>query len=88
MALPDFGIVDGQDNLTIGNGQFDRPAALGGNGRYPVNGRSKAGAVHFQFLVIADRNDTVVIREGAVDQLGRQHHIANGQADLGLGNFK
>ena len=39
--------------------------------------------VELQQLVVAGRDDAVVIGEGAVDQLAGQHRAAEAEADLG-----
>jgi hypothetical protein len=41
--------------------------------------------IDLEHLVVAARDHPVVIREGAVDQLGGQHAMAEGEADLGVG---
>ena len=52
-----------------------------------VETRSTAAAeglgVELQLLVIVARDDALIIREGAVDELGGEHQIARGETDLG-----
>ena len=82
MALPESGLVtDSTSRPPVIESLTARPRSLD-----TVETRSTAASKSFlstvSSLVVVDRDDARVIGEGAVDQLGGQHHVADGEADL------
>ena len=62
--------------------KFDRAAALTRYGRDAVDCGLEILLVDHQALVVVDRDHPCIVREGAVDQLGGEHHIADCEADF------
>ena len=82
-----IGVVDRQEQLAIGKGELHGAAAFRGNRRDAVDGLGEALAIDAHFLVVRRRDDALVVRESAVDQLRGHDDGADRQADLGIGHF-
>ena len=89
----DFEFLRGAARIRIGHGEhqfagrereFHGASALARHRRDAIDGGFEVRLVDNQRLVVALRDDAAVIWKRAVDQLRGQHHIRDGEADLGL----
>ncbi len=64
--------------------QLHRAAALARHRGDAVDRGLEILLVDDQLLVVAERDDARIVGKGAVDQLGGEHDVADGEADLAL----
>src|SRR5262249_26296225 len=82
-----IGRGDGEQQPSVAQRQLDRAAALTRYGRDAVHRLLEFLLVDDELLVVAGRNHTAVVREGAVDELGRENHVAEREANLARRQF-
>ena len=69
-------VVDGQRQAAFGKRELHRAAALRGDRRDAVDGLGELVPLDGHELVVAGRDDALIVREGAVDQFRGQHDAA------------
>ena len=84
MALPESGLLTASVSWPSAIDSFTARPRSDEMVETRSTARGEALAVDDQLLVVAGRDDALVVREGAVDQLGGQHDAADGEADLGV----
>ena len=84
MGRAGFRVGDSEINAVFLKPQFHSAGALGGNGGHPVNRAGEFGLVHFQCLVIARGDHSLIIGERAFNQLGCEHNLPDFQLNLGI----
>ena len=78
-----IGVVHREGEAALLQAELHRATALGRDGGDAVHGLGEIGALDHKHLVVPGRNHALIIREGAVDELGGEHHAVEGQPHLG-----